>query len=255
MVGLLIAYLPTMYSAFSRREQAVNMLEVRAGNPPNPYDMLSRFHRIHGLDKLAELWKNWEIWFADVEESHTTLPALVFFRSPLPEHSWVTAAGTVLGTHLDPVAWQSFPAGTTADLWGVAWLQAHPAAPVLAVGDEVVLRRDPGDGQWRPLINGVQPEEPVEDTEDAEPEPEGGAMWAMLIGGYGWVVAWLIPGLDGAPRRWAILPEKWDFWTQLSIPFIVIMTVGILVGLYNYVRTATNSPWACLRPASSAPAL
>ncbi|HNO95727.1 MAG TPA: hypothetical protein PKJ84_16225, partial [Anaerolineales bacterium] len=31
MVGLLIAYLPTMYSAFSRREQAVNMLEVRAG--------------------------------------------------------------------------------------------------------------------------------------------------------------------------------------------------------------------------------
>lgn len=63
----------------------------------------------------------------------------------------VGAAGTVLGTHLDPVAWQSFPAGTTADLWGVAWLQAHPAAPVLAVGDEVVLRRDPGAGQWLPL--------------------------------------------------------------------------------------------------------
>lgn len=96
MVGLLIAYLPTMYSAFSRREQAVNMLEVRAGNPPNPYDMLSRFHRIHGLDKLAELWKNWEIWFADVEESHTTLPALVFFRSPRSDNSWVTSAGAVL---------------------------------------------------------------------------------------------------------------------------------------------------------------
>jgi hypothetical protein len=42
MVGLLIAYLPTMYSAFSRREQAVNMLEIRAGSPPNPFDMLSR---------------------------------------------------------------------------------------------------------------------------------------------------------------------------------------------------------------------
>lgn len=69
-------------------------------------------------------------------------------------------------------------------------------------------------------------------------------LWAMLIGGYGWVIAWLVPGLDGAPRRFAVLPEQWDFWTQLSIPFIVIMTVGILVGLYNYVRTATNSPWA-----------
>lgn len=98
LVALLMAYLPTMYSAFSRREQAVNMLEVRAGNPPNPYDMLSRFHRIHGLDKLAELWKNWEIWFADVEESHTTLPALVFFRSPRADNSWVTSAGAVLDT-------------------------------------------------------------------------------------------------------------------------------------------------------------
>jgi hypothetical protein len=98
MVGLLIAYLPTMYSAFSRREQAVNMLEVRAGNPPNPYDMLSRFHRIHGLDRLADLWRTWEIWFADVEESHTTLPALVFFRSPRSENSWITSAGAVLDT-------------------------------------------------------------------------------------------------------------------------------------------------------------
>ncbi len=31
LVALLIAYLPTLYSAFSRREQVVNMLEVRAG--------------------------------------------------------------------------------------------------------------------------------------------------------------------------------------------------------------------------------
>jgi hypothetical protein len=86
LVALLIAYLPTMYSAFSRREQAVNMLGVRAGTPPSALEMLLRFNRIHGLEKLADYWKNWEAWFADVEESHTTLPALTFF----------TAAGTVL---------------------------------------------------------------------------------------------------------------------------------------------------------------
>ncbi len=96
MVALLIAYLPTMYSAFSRREQLVNMLEVRAGNPPNPFDMLTRYHRIHGLDKLVDLWRGWEAWFADVEESHTTLPALVLFRSPRSDTSWVTSAGAVL---------------------------------------------------------------------------------------------------------------------------------------------------------------
>jgi len=96
LVAMLIAYLPTMYAAFSRREQVVNMLEVRAGDPPSAAEMLVRFHRNQGLDKLADYWSVWEAWFADLEESHTTLPALVFFRSPRPDNSWVTAAGAVL---------------------------------------------------------------------------------------------------------------------------------------------------------------
>lgn len=96
LVGLLIAYLPTMYSAFQRREQVVNMLEVRAGSPPSALEMLLRYNRIHGLDQLADYWKTWEAWFADIEESHTTLPALIFFRSPRAENSWVTAAGAIL---------------------------------------------------------------------------------------------------------------------------------------------------------------
>jgi hypothetical protein len=96
MVALLIAYLPTMYAAFSRREQAVNMLEVRAGNPPSAVEMLLRFKRIQGLDKLGEYWRTWETWFADIEESHSTLATLVFFRSPRADISWITAAGAVL---------------------------------------------------------------------------------------------------------------------------------------------------------------
>jgi hypothetical protein len=96
LVAVLIAYLPTMYAAFSRREQAVNMLEVRAGTPPSASQMLLRFHRIQGLDKLGDYWRSWETWFADIEESHTTLAAVVFFRSPRPEISWITAAGAVL---------------------------------------------------------------------------------------------------------------------------------------------------------------
>jgi hypothetical protein len=96
LVALLIAYLPTMYSAFSRREESVNLLEVRAGSPPSAVEMLLRFNRIHGLERLADYWSIWETWFAELEESHTTLPALVFFRSPRGEQSWITAAGTVL---------------------------------------------------------------------------------------------------------------------------------------------------------------
>lgn len=96
LVALLIAYLPSMYSAFERREALVNRLEVRAGSPPAVLDMLSRYQRIHGLDRLVTVWVDWENWFVEVEESHTTLPPLVFFRSPRPEQSWVTAAGAVL---------------------------------------------------------------------------------------------------------------------------------------------------------------
>ena len=96
MVALLIAYLPTMYAAFSRREEFVNLLEVRAGNPPSSVEMLLRFNRIHGLQKLDDYWSPWETWFAQIEESHSTLPALVFFRSPRGDQSWVTAGGTVL---------------------------------------------------------------------------------------------------------------------------------------------------------------
>lgn len=96
LVALLIAYLPTMYAAFSRRASAVILLEVRAGSPPSAVEMLLRFQRIHGFNRLSEHWQLWENWFADIDESHTSLPPLVFFRSPRPELSWVTAAGAIL---------------------------------------------------------------------------------------------------------------------------------------------------------------
>lgn len=96
LVALLIAYLPTMYAAFARRETAVTLLEVRAGDPPSAVEMIRRFQRLHGLESLTEQWRSWEIWFAELEESHTSLAPLVFFRSPRPGHSWITAAGTVL---------------------------------------------------------------------------------------------------------------------------------------------------------------
>lgn len=96
MVALLISYLPTMYNAFSRRESAVALLQVRAGSPPSAVEMLLRFHRLDRINQLNDLWTQWELWFTEIEETHTSLAALAFFRSPQPESSWVTAAGTIL---------------------------------------------------------------------------------------------------------------------------------------------------------------
>jgi hypothetical protein len=96
MLALLITYLPSIYGAFQEREAAVQLLEVRAGSPPSAVVMLTRYTTIGGLDRLDEMWREWERWFVEVEESHQSLSALVFLRSPRPELSWVTAAGCIL---------------------------------------------------------------------------------------------------------------------------------------------------------------
>ena len=96
LLALLIAYLPTIYNAFSRRELAVAKLATRAGSPPSAVELLTRYHAIGWNDQLPELWAQWEDWFADVAETHTSLGVLSFFRSPNPDRSWVTAAGALL---------------------------------------------------------------------------------------------------------------------------------------------------------------
>jgi hypothetical protein len=96
LIALLIGYMPTIYGAFSKRESLVNMLEIRAGSPPSAVDMIARFRRLRQLEEISETWQQWEAWFSEIEETHTSLPMLNFFRSPVPEHSWVNAAGAVL---------------------------------------------------------------------------------------------------------------------------------------------------------------
>lgn len=98
VMALLISYLPTMYSAFSQREGIVSMLEVRAGKPPSVETFITRLHGIQGLDDLTEMWSTYEQWFTTIEETHTSLAPLIFFRSPDPQRSWVTATGAILDT-------------------------------------------------------------------------------------------------------------------------------------------------------------
>ncbi len=96
LVAMLISYLPTMYAAFSKRETAVSLLEVRAGAPPTAAELIWRLHGVQMSTDTATFWESWEYWFTEIDESHTSLAALVFFRSPRANQSWVTAAGAVL---------------------------------------------------------------------------------------------------------------------------------------------------------------
>src|SRR3954447_1310742 len=100
LVALLISFLPSIYSAFQRRELMVSMLQTRAGSPPSGVKLIVRHHRIGMLQdqgvQASALFQQWEVWFADIEESHTSQGALPFFRSPQPHRHWIIASGAVL---------------------------------------------------------------------------------------------------------------------------------------------------------------
>ena len=98
---LQIAYLPTLYAAFNRRETEVALLNARAGVPSWGPELLARTHYALGsgvstIDTMPVLYSQWERWAADVAESHTTYLPLVRFRSPQVLSSWVTALLAVL---------------------------------------------------------------------------------------------------------------------------------------------------------------
>ena len=127
VVALLITFLPSLYAAFAKREAMVATLEIRAGSPPSLREMIWRYHRIHGLERLSEIWPQWEVWFAEIEESHTTFPWLPFFRSPQPGHSWITSAGAILDA-------AAFRASSIA-------MEREPAAELCIRAGYIALRR------------------------------------------------------------------------------------------------------------------
>lgn len=169
LVALLIAYLPIMYTAFSRREAAVTMLEVRAGAPPSAVEMVARYNRLGRLNKLNEVWVQWEIWFVEVEESHTSLAALTFFRSPQPDHSWVTAAGAVLDTASLVLAAVDIPHDVQADLCiRAGYLALRRIAdffriqydPAPKLGDPISVTREEWDAAYDELVRAGVPLKP-----------------------------------------------------------------------------------------------
>ncbi|MDX6507844.1 MAG: hypothetical protein QOG06_2488 [Gaiellaceae bacterium] len=96
LLALVIAYIPTVYAAFSRREALITKLVVRVGAPPTGPTLLSSTWRLGRFEELEEVWDRWEDWFIDLGESHTTFPQLAFFRSPHPQNHWVLATEAVL---------------------------------------------------------------------------------------------------------------------------------------------------------------
>ncbi len=101
IVALQISYLPTLYAAFTRRETEVSLLTARSGQPPWGPELLARTrvgiaNMRDSSKELADYYHVWERWAADVEESHSTYPILLRFRTPNPYSSWLIALLAVM---------------------------------------------------------------------------------------------------------------------------------------------------------------
>jgi hypothetical protein len=98
LLAVVISYLPVLYSAFSRREASISLLDARAGSPSSAVELLRR-HRAEGsFDDLNRLLGEWERWSAELLESHLSYPVLCYFRSQHDNQSWLRALTTVLDT-------------------------------------------------------------------------------------------------------------------------------------------------------------
>jgi hypothetical protein len=100
-LGVVIGYIPVVYSSFSRREIQISMLDARAGSPPSAAELLVRLAgrtEDPGMDQLVldEVLRDWERWAAELLESQISYPVLTFFRSQHSNQSWLAALTTML---------------------------------------------------------------------------------------------------------------------------------------------------------------
>lgn len=125
-LGIVIGYLPTIYSAFSRREIEISLLDARAGSPPTAAELLRRYCQCPPHDELDRIFHNWEHWSAEVLKSHLSYPVLGFFRSQHNNQSWLAALTTILDA-------------TTLVIVGVEGIRSEQAKMTFAMARHAVV--------------------------------------------------------------------------------------------------------------------
>ena len=96
-LALVLAYVPVLYQAFSRREARTTMLDEWAGSPPTSAVLLRRCFesRTPGV-ALDTLLRDWEVAAAEILESQLSYPILAFYRSQHDNQSWLASLSAIL---------------------------------------------------------------------------------------------------------------------------------------------------------------
>jgi hypothetical protein len=95
-LALVIAYLPVLYGAFSRREVDIALLDARASSPPSAGALRQRLGACKDLGDLYDVLRQYERWSAELLESHLSYPTLMYYRSQHDRQSWLAALTTIL---------------------------------------------------------------------------------------------------------------------------------------------------------------
>lgn len=97
-LAVIMGYFPVLYSAFSRREVSISLLDARAGSPPTAAELMRRHAHDEADEALKTLLIEWERWSAELLESHISFPLLCYFRSQHTNQSWISALTSILDT-------------------------------------------------------------------------------------------------------------------------------------------------------------
>ena len=95
-LGVVVGYLPVVYSSFSSRETQISMLDSRAGSPPTSAELLIRLGCCPDQTVLDDIFRDWERWAADLLASQISYPVLCFFRSQHGNQSWLSTLTVIL---------------------------------------------------------------------------------------------------------------------------------------------------------------
>jgi hypothetical protein len=98
MLGIVVAYLPVYYSAFSRREIAMVLLDSKAGSDATATELLRRHATFGCMDDLKALLREYERWSAELLECYISFPMLAFYRSQHEDQFWLKTMTAILDT-------------------------------------------------------------------------------------------------------------------------------------------------------------
>ena len=62
-------------------------------------------------------------------------------------------------------------------------------------------------------------------------------VWVTFVCGMIVFGIWLVQGLDGAPRRWAVLPSQFDAGTRISLAFVFVLAAAQALFFWNVLQT------------------